>query len=69
MTQPMYWINPKNGNQYNLAVQTPDYRINSLAALENTPVQAPGHGQAHVPAQAGNRAGNIATGGTPPKIN
>ena len=42
MAQPMYWINPKNGNQYSLAVQTPDYRINSLESLQNTPVQAPG---------------------------
>ena len=44
MTQPMFWINPNNGNQYNLAVQTPDYRINSLESLRNTPVQAPGRG-------------------------
>ena len=44
MTQPMFWINPNNGNQYNLAVQTPDYRIDSLESLQNTPVQAPGRG-------------------------
>jgi multidrug efflux pump subunit AcrB len=42
VAQPMYWINPVNGNQYNLAVQTPDYRIDSLESLQNTPVQAPG---------------------------
>ena len=45
MAQPMYWINPKSGNQYNVDVQTPDYRINSLASLENTPVQAAGRTQ------------------------
>jgi len=45
MTQPMYWINPNNGNQYSLAVQTPDYNINSMDALMNTPVMAPGKGQ------------------------
>jgi len=48
MTQPMYWINPNNGNQYQLAVQTPDYHINSMDALLNTPVMAPGKGNAQL---------------------
>jgi multidrug efflux pump subunit AcrB len=37
-TQPMFWLNPKNGQQYTIAVQTPDYKINSLDALKNTPI-------------------------------
>jgi CzcA family heavy metal efflux pump len=41
-TAPSYWVNPKNGITYNVAVQTPDYRINSLQDLMNTPVSAPG---------------------------
>ena len=48
MAQPMYWVNPKNGNQYNLAVQTPDYNIHSMDALLNTPVMAPGKGNAQL---------------------
>jgi multidrug efflux pump subunit AcrB len=38
MTQPMFWLNPKNGQQYTIAVQTPDYKINSIDALKNTPI-------------------------------
>jgi multidrug efflux pump subunit AcrB len=45
MSQPMFWVNPKNGVQYPIAVETPDYRINSLDALRNTPVMAAGHTQ------------------------
>ena len=42
MTQPMFWVNPKNGVQYPVAVETPDYKINSLASLQTTPVLAAG---------------------------
>ncbi len=41
-TTPTFWLNPQNGVQYNVAVQTPEYRIDSLQALMNTPVSAPG---------------------------
>ena len=41
-TTPTFWLNPKNGVTYNVAVQTPDYRMDSLQALLNTPVNAPG---------------------------
>jgi len=37
-SQPMFWLNPKNGQQYTIAVQTPDYKINSIDALKNTPI-------------------------------
>jgi multidrug efflux pump subunit AcrB len=40
-TSPSYWLNPKNGVTYSVAVQTPDYRINSVQALMNTPVGSP----------------------------
>jgi multidrug efflux pump subunit AcrB len=35
---PNFWTDPKSGIPYYLAVQTPEYRVNSLNALENTPV-------------------------------
>jgi multidrug efflux pump subunit AcrB len=37
---PSFWMNPKTGITYNVLVQTPQYRANSIAALENMPVQA-----------------------------
>jgi CzcA family heavy metal efflux pump len=39
-TAPAFWLNPANGVAYNLAVQTPQYQIDSLDALLNTPVRA-----------------------------
>jgi CzcA family heavy metal efflux pump len=41
-TQPTFWLNRENGVTYNVAVQTPEYRVDSLQALMNTPVTAPG---------------------------
>jgi multidrug efflux pump subunit AcrB len=35
---PNFWTDPSNGTPYYLAVQTPEYRINSLNELKNTPV-------------------------------
>ncbi|HWC18556.1 MAG TPA: efflux RND transporter permease subunit, partial [Terriglobales bacterium] len=41
-TSPSYWLSPQNGVTYNVAIQTPDYRIDSLQALMNTPISSPG---------------------------
>jgi len=35
---PTQWLNPQNGVSYQVAVQTPQYRIDSFDALERTPV-------------------------------
>jgi multidrug efflux pump subunit AcrB len=40
--QPNYWLDPKNGVSYLVATQTPQYRINSMQALQNTPVSSAG---------------------------
>jgi multidrug efflux pump subunit AcrB len=37
-TSPAFWLNPQNGVVYNVAVQTPQYRIESLDALMNMPI-------------------------------
>jgi multidrug efflux pump subunit AcrB len=37
-TAPSFWLDPKNGVSYNVAVQTPQYRVDSLQALQNTPI-------------------------------
>jgi multidrug efflux pump subunit AcrB len=41
-TAPAFWLNPQNGVVYNIAVQTPQYKIDSLDALMNMPVGAGG---------------------------
>jgi multidrug efflux pump subunit AcrB len=37
-TTPDYWLNPKNGVTYPVAIQTPQYHMTSLQDLMNTPV-------------------------------
>src|ERR1700719_2802804 len=37
-TAPSFWLDPKNGASYNVAVQTPQYRVDSFQALQNIPV-------------------------------
>jgi multidrug efflux pump subunit AcrB len=37
---PNFWTDPTSGIPYYLAVQTPEYRMNSLNALGNTPVSS-----------------------------
>src|ERR1700737_2682772 len=39
-TAPAFWLDPKNGVSYNVAVQTPQYRVDTYQALQNTPVTA-----------------------------
>jgi CzcA family heavy metal efflux pump len=40
-TAPNFWLNPKNGVTYTMAVQAPQYRITSLQDLMNIPVNDP----------------------------
>jgi multidrug efflux pump subunit AcrB len=35
---PNFWTDPTNGTPYYLAVQTPEYKVDSVNALKNTPV-------------------------------
>jgi multidrug efflux pump subunit AcrB len=39
---PTFWLNEKNGVTYPIALQTPQYQLDSLPALQNLPVNAPG---------------------------
>ena len=39
---PTYWLNPDNGVNYAIVMQTPQYRIDSLNALENLAITAAG---------------------------
>jgi len=39
-TAPSYWVNPSNHVSYPLVAQTPQYRMQGLAALESIPIAA-----------------------------
>ncbi|MBV8747892.1 MAG: efflux RND transporter permease subunit, partial [Xanthobacteraceae bacterium] len=41
---PTFWLNPENGVQYSIVMQTPQYQMDSLSALRNLPITAPGAG-------------------------
>jgi multidrug efflux pump subunit AcrB len=36
--QPNFWLDPKMGMTYTVAAQTPQYRLDSVAKVENTPI-------------------------------
>lgn len=37
-TSPSFWLDPRNGVSYNVAVQSPQYRVDTFQALQNTPI-------------------------------
>lgn len=37
-TQPNFWVNPKNGVNYNVAVQTPTYQVNNMDDIGTLPI-------------------------------
>jgi multidrug efflux pump subunit AcrB len=40
-TSPSFWIDPKSGTQYQVATQTPQFRLETLNDLGNTPLNGP----------------------------
>ena len=40
-TSPSFWLDPNRGVQYFVAVQTPQYRVNTVDALKETPIAFP----------------------------
>ena len=42
--QPNFWLNPQNGVNYQVVVQTPQYKVDSVDALRSMPVTAPSTG-------------------------
>src|SRR5208282_5430323 len=65
-TNPTYYLNPQNGVSYNIAVQSPQYNLDSLQDLKNIPL-TPGTGPMFGPSvyQAGGAPvqilGNVST--------
>ena len=39
---PTFWLNPENGVNYSIVMQTPQYQVDLLNALQNLPITAPG---------------------------
>jgi multidrug efflux pump subunit AcrB len=39
---PTYWLNPQNGVQYPVVMQTPQYQLDDLSSLEGLPITAGG---------------------------
>ena len=48
---PNFWVNPVNGVQYNVNVMTPQYRMSTVDALQETPISIPGAPQSGAPMQ------------------
>ncbi len=40
-TSPTFWVDPKNRVSYQIATQTPQYRVETLQDLENVPITVP----------------------------
>ncbi|HEX2541329.1 MAG TPA: efflux RND transporter permease subunit [Caldimonas sp.] len=53
-TAPAFWLNPQNGVVYQVAVQTPQYRVDSLDSLLSVPVAGTGAGNTAPPQLLGN---------------
>jgi CzcA family heavy metal efflux pump len=47
-TTPTFWLNPNNGVSYNIAVMTPQYRVDTLQSLMNTPISGPTTSQSQI---------------------
>ncbi|MFZ0881923.1 MAG: efflux RND transporter permease subunit [Candidatus Acidiferrales bacterium] len=47
-TTPTFWLDPRTGVSYNIAAQTPQYRVDTLQDLENIPVTGPGTRQSEI---------------------
>ncbi len=71
-TAPTYYLDPRNGVSYNIAVQSPQYRMDSLQQLQNIPLTPAGSqsqpGSSTVPTTAGSgpSSSNNSSSGTVP---
>ncbi len=54
-TSPNFWLNPQNGVQYAISVQTPQYRLGTLESVLSTPIM-PAAGGTGMPQLLGNMA-------------
>ncbi|HEV2465278.1 MAG TPA: efflux RND transporter permease subunit [Acidobacteriaceae bacterium] len=59
-TSPEFWLDPRNGVSYDIAVQSPQYALDSLQDLRNIPITGAG--------VAPSQSGSAQMGGTPVQI-
>jgi multidrug efflux pump subunit AcrB len=65
-TTPNFYLDPRNGVTYNVAIQAPQYKLDSLAALNSLPVTSPAATQqANAAAASGSSPASVA-GAQPP---
>jgi multidrug efflux pump subunit AcrB len=64
-TTPSFYLDPRNGVSYNVAVQTPQYRLDTIAGLQSLPVTRTGNAGASA---GGNPPANAGTGAAPAAI-
>jgi multidrug efflux pump subunit AcrB len=74
-TTPNFWLNPQTGVSYSIAVQSPQYNLDSLQDLRNIPLTSGGAGTSSHLTPISNGAGTLADpapntpmGGTPVQI-
>jgi multidrug efflux pump subunit AcrB len=66
-TSPSFYLDPRNGVTYNVAIQAPQYKMDSLAALNSLPVTSPAATQqANAAAKSGSASASVA--GVPPPM-
>ena len=61
-TNPTFWVNPRNGVEYNVAAQAPQYRMQSLQDLATTLITTPGNPQPQMLANLANFRRSVGPG-------
>jgi multidrug efflux pump subunit AcrB len=61
-TSPNFYLDPKSGVSYNIAIQAPQFNVDSVAALKSLPVTG------SAPVQKGSGSAATGTPGTPPPV-
>ncbi|MGA2650632.1 MAG: efflux RND transporter permease subunit [Terracidiphilus sp.] len=67
-TAPNFYLDPRTGVTYNVAIQAPQYRLDSLSALESLPVNSAA-GSSQATALTQNGAADTSVPGTPKPVN
>jgi multidrug efflux pump subunit AcrB len=67
-TAPNFYLDPRTGVTYNVAIQAPQYRLDTLSALESLPVNS-GASNVAATSSSQNGAANTRVPGTPQPVN
>jgi multidrug efflux pump subunit AcrB len=68
LVSPSFFLDPRNGVQYSVSVQTPQYRIDSVEALMRTPVGGTGSSTGGSQGQAVAQGQSASTGPSTPQL-